>query len=58
MKARIAIYSRTNADGGQKDGTLGLGILQNLVDQRRGKLTIRAEKGTQVSVVFPTRNAN
>ncbi len=33
--------------------TLGLPILQGLADQLHGTLSIRSEKGTEVSVVFP-----
>ena len=45
-------------DTSKSDGTLGLGILQDLTDQLHGTLTISAKNGTEVSVAFPTRKAN
>ena len=40
---------------GDPEQTLGLTILQGLADQLGGKLRVKSDKGTVVSVVFPTQ---
>jgi hypothetical protein len=49
-------WSPTNS--GDLERSLGLTILQSLADQLGGELQVKSDKGTLVSVVFPTRSGN
>jgi two-component sensor histidine kinase len=49
-------WSQTTSDAAGR--TLGQTIIQNLADQLGGRLTIKANGGTEVSVMFPISNRN